>query len=143
MSAGEKPSSFGGVVIDDEGRVLLREPSNHWDGYVWTFAKGRRDAGESEEAAALREVREETGVEARIMAPIAGVFRGGGAGTTRYWLMGAVTAGGALDGETASVRWATESEARGLIAQSTNARGRKRDLLVLDAALTVWRATKS
>ena len=57
--------AYGGVVIDEAGRVLLREPKNHFDYYVYTFPKGRPDEGESPEQAALREVREETGVEAR------------------------------------------------------------------------------
>ena len=128
-----KPTSFGGVVIDDEGRVLLREPKNHYDGYVWTFAKGRADPGETEQAAALREVREELGVVAEIVAPIPGVFRGG-TGSTRYWLMRAVSTGAPTDGETDGVMWATHSEATALISQTGNARGRARDLAVLDAA---------
>lgn len=142
MSADQSPTSFGGVVIDDEGRVLLREPSKHYDGYVWTFPKGRRDGGETDEAAALREVREETGVDAALVAVLPGTFRGG-TGATRYWLMRAATTGGPLDWETASVRWATENEARALLAQTTNALGRARDLQVLDAALKVWRASMS
>lgn len=31
--------AYGGVIVDTEGRVLLREPSDHFDGYVWTFSK--------------------------------------------------------------------------------------------------------
>lgn len=140
MTASTKPSSFGGVVIDDDGRVLLREPRGHYNHYVWTFAKGRLHAGEAEETAALREVSEEMGIEPELVAPIPGVFRGG-TGGTRYWLMRALTTGGPLDDETESVRWATEIEARALIGQSTNELGRTRDLAVLDAALIVWRSS--
>ncbi|WP_153117681.1 NUDIX domain-containing protein [Rhodocyclus tenuis] len=55
-------------------------------GYVWSFAKGRPDPGETPEQTALRETREETGVEATIVCPIPGEFVGG---TTinRYFLM--------------------------------------------------------
>ncbi len=53
--------AFGGVIINEAGLVLLREPSNHHGGYVWTFAKGRAKPGEAPEQAALREVLEETG----------------------------------------------------------------------------------
>lgn len=42
-----KRAAFGGVVVDAEGRVLLREPADHFGGYVWTFPKGRPDANES------------------------------------------------------------------------------------------------
>lgn len=37
--------------------------------------------------------------------------------------------------ETSQIRWATEHEARGLIGQTTNAKGRARDLAVLAAAI--------
>lgn len=40
-AASAKWLSFGGVLFDDQGRVLLRRPANEFDGYVWTFAKGR------------------------------------------------------------------------------------------------------
>ena len=57
----------GGVVIRSVGasaRFLLvtakREPER------WVLPKGGIDKGESAEAAALREVREEAGVEARV-----------------------------------------------------------------------------
>jgi hypothetical protein len=50
----EKPHAYGGVLIDTNGRVLLRRPKSDFDGYVWTFPKGRPDAGETPEQAALR-----------------------------------------------------------------------------------------
>jgi 8-oxo-dGTP diphosphatase len=127
--------AYGGVVINDQGLVLLREPSNHYDDYVWTFAKGRPDPKESPEETALREVREETGVKARIVGLIPGWFRGG---TTenQYFLMVPVEDTKTFENETQSVRWATEMEAEGLISQTTNPEGRERDLKVLKAAFT-------
>ena len=96
--------AYGGVVIDEAGRVLLREPKNHFDYYVYTFPKGRPDEGESPEQAALREVREETGVEA------------------------------------VSVCWVDGGEAEAQLAETTDAKGRARDLAVLAAARAVWEA---
>lgn len=36
---GGKALAYGGVVISRDGYFLLREVKNHFDGYVWTFAK--------------------------------------------------------------------------------------------------------
>jgi 8-oxo-dGTP pyrophosphatase MutT (NUDIX family) len=126
--------SFGGVVVRD-GKVLLREPKNHFDGYVWTFPKGRPDPGETAEQAALREVREETGVVAHIERLIPGEFKGG-TGTTIFYRMSVVQDTGAFEPcETSGVLWATPEEARKLIMMTTNLKGRERDLAVLAAAM--------
>lgn len=58
----------GGVVRNASGDVLMIFRRNHWD-----LPKGKVEAGESVEAAALREVEEETGVKAEIV------------GTQRYY----------------------------------------------------------
>ena len=44
-----------------------------------------------------------------------------------------------LNGETSTLRWATEDEAKSLIKQSTNRGGRDRDLEILEAAFRVYR----
>ncbi len=65
----------GGVVIDNENgtpRVLLVHRPPYDD---WSFPKGKLDPGETVKEAALREVREETGLECRIIRELA---------TTRY-----------------------------------------------------------
>lgn len=81
-----KADKYGGIVFDGDGRVLLREPKGHFGGYVWTFAKGDALKGETPEETALREVREETGVEASIEGVVPGIFAGG-TGTVVYFLM--------------------------------------------------------
>jgi 8-oxo-dGTP pyrophosphatase MutT (NUDIX family) len=128
-----KARAFGGVLLDRQRRVLLREPANHYDGYVWTFPKGRPDHGETPEHAALREVREETGYSAKIVAKLPGEYAGGTT-VTEYFLMEAVGQQAQVDKETASVRWAHFDEAKALIQRSTNKSGRERDLAVLRAA---------
>jgi 8-oxo-dGTP pyrophosphatase MutT (NUDIX family) len=60
----------GGLVIDGEHgspRVLLVHRPHYDD---WSFPKGKLDPGETVEAAALREVKEETGIDCRIIQKI-------------------------------------------------------------------------
>ena len=65
-----KRTTFGGIVINDFGYVLLRKPKDQFGGYVWTFPKRAARPGESPQETALRSVREETGVEATVEEPI-------------------------------------------------------------------------
>jgi len=61
----------GGVVVadgpDGRPRILLIQ-----DRYgIWTLPKGHLEPGEDEAAAAVREIREETGIAATLLRPIA------------------------------------------------------------------------
>jgi 8-oxo-dGTP pyrophosphatase MutT (NUDIX family) len=134
-----KADAYGGVVMSGGGRVLLREPSLHFGGYVWTFAKGRPDPGETAQQTALREVLEETGYSARILAPIPGVFAGT-TGSTVMYLMDASYPPVPAGQETKSLRWVSIAEARELIALTTTVTGVQRDLAILDAAIEVLAA---
>lgn len=60
----EAEPGAGGVVLSERGEVLLLR----YAGGGWTFPKGHLEDGERDEDAALREVREETGVTAHILA---------------------------------------------------------------------------
>jgi diadenosine hexaphosphate hydrolase (ATP-forming) len=128
---------WGGVLIDAQGRTLLRKASGGFDGMDWTFAKGGGDAGESPEQIALREVLEETGWKARVIRPLPGVHKGG---TTlnRYFLMAPLEDTGKFDWETSEVRWVDFEEAARLLALSPNPVGRARDLTVLQLAIEAW-----
>lgn len=134
--------AFGGVVIDDSGRVLLREPRNHFGGYHWTFPKGRPHPGESPIEAALRETREETGVSATLVESIPGLFPGTTTDSA-YFLLSPVAESGAWDDETSAISWATREEAARLIAQTATSLGRERDLRVLAAAFARFDARVS
>ena len=57
--------SAGGVVLED-ARVLLILMRNLAGLKVWTFPKGHLEPGETPQAAALREVSEETGFDCEI-----------------------------------------------------------------------------
>jgi len=69
----ERERSYGGVVVRD-GEVLVITPAGRPS--VRTLPKGGANAGESEEATATREVREETGVDARVVERL---------GDVEYW----------------------------------------------------------
>ena len=62
--------SAGGVVCRKNGEgtdIALIYRTRHDD---WSLPKGHIEEGESREQAALREIKEETGIDARIIAPL-------------------------------------------------------------------------
>lgn len=86
----------GGVVFGEDGAVLLLR----YKGGGWTFPKGHIDEGEREEDAAVREVREETGVSARVLGKLSATRYTNDRGTPRevhWFLMRAETAQAALE----------------------------------------------
>jgi len=128
-------NAYGGVLIDDEGRVLLREPRNHFDGYVWTFPKGKADGPHDRgETCALREVKEETGYDARVIEKLPGAYRGG-TSVTQFFLMRPNGEPTGFDAETSDLAWVTFGEARRRIDLTTNLTGRRRDQAILADAL--------
>ena len=65
----EHHRSAGGLIVYGS-RILLIATQK---GKRWQLPKGHIEAGETPEQAAIREVREETGVTGRIVAPLPGV----------------------------------------------------------------------
>jgi 8-oxo-dGTP pyrophosphatase MutT (NUDIX family) len=129
-------NAYGGLVLDDQQRLLLREPAGHFGGYVWTFAKGRPNPGETPAQTALREVAEETGVQAVVVGHLPYVYAGS-TSTTAYAVMRDRGQHGAWDSETAAICWVSLDEAQQRIHQTTEPTGRQRDLQVL-ADLRRW-----
>jgi 8-oxo-dGTP diphosphatase len=63
-------SAVGAVVFDRAQRVLLIRRARAPAAGSWTLPGGRVEPGEDPEAAIVRELREETGLTTRIVAPL-------------------------------------------------------------------------
>jgi 8-oxo-dGTP pyrophosphatase MutT (NUDIX family) len=112
----EREFSYGGVVVRG-GEVLVIAPAGR--PAVATLPKGRGMPGESDEQTAAREVREETGVEARIVERLGDVeywYRRGGLRvfkTVGYYLCDYVSGDTAdHDDEVDEARWMPLERAR-------------------------------
>jgi len=130
-----KRLSVGGVVFNEYNEILLVEPTDHFDGYVWTFPKGSPNKGESLESAAKREVLEETGAVAEIVGLVPGQFEGGMT-VNSYFIMRTTESEGPIEShEVMNTAWVSAGRAAAMIAQTTNDKGKQRDLRILKAAI--------
>jgi ADP-ribose pyrophosphatase len=63
--------SVAGLPVHDDGRVVLvRQYRYAVDAFVWELPAGRRDAGETPEEGARRELEEEVGLRAELLEPL-------------------------------------------------------------------------
>src|ERR1700679_3330242 len=65
------PGAAAVVAVDDSGRVcLVRQYRHGVEDFLWEIPAGKLDPGEAPEACAVRELAEETGVQARRWTPL-------------------------------------------------------------------------
>ena len=114
----------GGLVLRD-GKFLLVHRPRYDD---WTFPKGKCDVAEPDEACALREVHEETGLVCRIDGEVGTteyVDSKGRPKRVRWWLMEPLEGDFSPNDEVDEVRWAEPAEAATLLSYD-------RDLALLE-----------
>jgi 8-oxo-dGTP pyrophosphatase MutT (NUDIX family) len=124
----ERIEAAGGVVLADDGRMALVHRPKYDD---WTLPKGKLDAGETFEQAALREVWEETGLRCRLVRELPSVEYTvrDRPKLVRYWLMAVVEDPGFVrNDEVDELRWLSPADAASLLTYD-------RDKGVLSAAV--------
>lgn len=108
----------GGVVQRDGDRgteVLVVHRPRYRD---WTFPKGKVEPGESDEACAVREVEEETGLRCALGDELAAteyVDARGRPKRVRYWLMRIESGELEFEHEVDTARWLSPAEAAGVL----------------------------
>jgi 8-oxo-dGTP pyrophosphatase MutT (NUDIX family) len=104
----------GGVVVRGTGaaRAVLLVHRPAYDD--WTFPKGKVEQGESDEACAVREVEEETGLRCTLAEELSATEYVDGRGRpkrVRYWRMEVDSGELRFEHEVDAARWLTTAEA--------------------------------
>lgn len=110
----------GGVVAREteaRGLELLLVHRPRYDD--WTFPKGKAEPGEGDEACALREVEEETGLRCELgpeLPEARYVDHLGRPKVVRYWAMRPAGGEAEARNEVDAVRWASPADARAALS---------------------------
>ena len=126
FDSSEEPQvrAAGGVLLragDAGPEVAIIHRPKYED---WSLPKGKLEADESFEAAALREVEEETGMQAELgdeLGSIAYRDRKGRSKQVRYWLMRPLDGDFAPGSEVDELRWLSPGEATELLSYEHDA----------------------
>jgi 8-oxo-dGTP pyrophosphatase MutT (NUDIX family) len=120
--------SAGGLVFDDEGRVLLIRARDLRNQPVWTLPKGALKPRETSIDAALREVQEETGYRCELvreLTPVTYWFQRDGRRirkTVRWYLMRPLAKVGEHDHEVDEILWAERTDAQARLRYDSDRR---------------------
>ena len=115
----EVVQAAGGLVVRRRGEglqiVVVHRPE-HQD---WSFPKGKLEIGETFEEAALREVREETGMSCRLLRFVGHteyVDRKGRPKAVAYWVMAAEGGSFSPNVEVDELRWLSLEDATRILS---------------------------
>jgi 8-oxo-dGTP diphosphatase len=107
----------GAVIKDEQGRLLLIKRGHEPGAGLWSLPGGRIEPGETDAAALVREMREETGLEVQA-GPLLGSVRRPAPGSAVLDIRdyAATVTGGTLRAgdDAAEARWVAVSELRSL-----------------------------
>ena len=128
--------SVQAVMIDDDGYVLIRKPSNKFRGISWEFYGGKAKGGEDIEQALRREVEEETGYTLRLVDKIGEISLDGG--FQKFFLVAPDREIGDPQIETDHVYWVSQDEAWEMLGKNKEPYKRKLRQ-ILDKSFSIWR----
>jgi 8-oxo-dGTP diphosphatase len=109
----------GGLVVRRQGGLLQMVVVHRPEQQDWSFPKGKLEAGETLDVAALREVREETGMTCELLRFIGHteyVDRKGRQKTVAYWIMAATGGTFSPNEEVDELRWLRLDDASRLLS---------------------------
>lgn len=128
--------SVQAIMIDDDGYVLIRKPSNRYRGIKWEFYGGKVEGGEDIEQALRREMLEETGYTILLVDKIGDISLDGG--IQKYFLISPQKQTQEPTMETENTFWVSQDEAWNQLGKNKEPYKRKLRS-ILDKAYSIWR----
>lgn len=129
-------AAYGAIVIDQTGRVLVREVAGSHDGYRHSFSHGHRAPDETPKETACRMTLAQTGWSVEIVDRIPGAFWSGN-GKAIYFLARPIEQVSDSGWKTSGVSFVAPDRAMAMLQQTTNKTGRERDVAALRGAYTL------